>query len=133
MEQIILEKPVQLFVVRAEKFPEGVLKAHQALHSIIPFQRERRYFGLSRPEGSQIQYWAAAEVLPTDHTHSELERMKLESGDYTGKQIAGFRNQIEAIGQTFQELIRLPEIDPGGYCVEWYHEEDVTCMVRVIT
>jgi hypothetical protein len=39
---------------------------------------------------------------------------------------------IPAIGNTFQELLETPGIDPNGYCVEWYiNDKDVICMIRL--
>ncbi len=39
---------------------------------------------------------------------------------------------LPAIGNTFQQMIARPDIDPEGYCVEWYlSDKDVQCMVRL--
>ena len=41
-------------------------------------------------------------------------------------------NDIESINNAFKEMLSNPEIDPDGYCVEWYHtEKDVKCMIRL--
>ncbi len=39
---------------------------------------------------------------------------------------------IPQMGKLFQELCRDPELDPAGYCVEWYYNElDVKCFVKL--
>jgi len=39
---------------------------------------------------------------------------------------------LQSIGKAFHELISQPEIDPNGYCLEWYlNQSDVRCMVRL--
>ena len=40
---------------------------------------------------------------------------------------------ITAIAKAFQLLIAYPGIDPEGYCIEWYlNENDVRCMIRIV-
>jgi hypothetical protein len=38
-----------------------------------------------------------------------------------------------AIDRAFKELLEQPNLDPQGYCVEWYssNEESVKCMIRL--
>jgi len=41
---------------------------------------------------------------------------------------------IDSIGAAFNKLIQLSDIDPQGYCIEWYlSDKDVRCMVRVVS
>ena len=76
METIKLENDITVMYITAASFPAGVLAAHQKLHSLIPFSTERKYFGLSRPEGGdEIVYKAAAEVLES----GEAEKLNLET------------------------------------------------------
>ncbi len=76
MEKIRIEKDIRVFYVTAKSFPEGIQEAHQKLHSLIPFSKDRKYFGISRPEqGMGIVYRAAAEELE----QREAERLKLET------------------------------------------------------
>ncbi|MCW3121020.1 MAG: putative transcription activator, partial [Flavipsychrobacter sp.] len=58
----------------------------------------------------------------------------ISKGNYNEIVIRNFMQQIPAIGQAFQQLITQPDVDPDGYCIEWYvGENDVKCMVRVLT
>jgi hypothetical protein len=134
MEQFQLEKDLTVFYIQALSFPDGVLAAHQQLHAAVARTKDRRFFGLSRPEGkSGIVYRAAAEEL----LHGEGARLGYDSlvipnGNYSCITIPDFRKDIAAIGKVFQELTHLPGVDPNGYCVEWYlGENDVKCMIRM--
>ncbi|MCD6065761.1 MAG: putative transcription activator [Bacteroidetes bacterium] len=133
METFDLEKDIQVFCIRAASFPDGVLKAHQALHAKVPFTEGRKYFGISRPENGEILYRAAAEELEK----GELEQYGFESfvipkGKYVFRILKDFTKDISSIGRAFDELIHLPGIDPQGYCIEWYMGmNDVRCMVRL--
>lgn len=136
MEKTRLDKDIDLCCVKADTFPEGILMAHQTLHDKISFSSERKYFGLSRPEKGEFVYWAAAEVLGTDNLNVEkmgVELKTIQRGDYISLTISGYRKEVEAIGKAFDTLIAQPGIDPQGYCVEWYLEDNdtVKCMVRL--
>lgn len=134
METITLAKDTTVFYVTASSFPEGVLAAHQKLHSMIPFSTDRNYYAFSRPEkGSVITYRAAAEEkFPGEGATHHCETLVLKKGKYLAETVHDFMNNIPAIGQLFEKLISLPGLDPQGYCVEWYiNDKDVTCMIRL--
>ncbi|MEJ2880460.1 transcriptional regulator [Pedobacter sp. GR22-6] len=134
MEKITIATDIKVFCVDAESFPEGILKAHQKLHALVPFSEERKYFGVSRMENGGIIYKAAAEELqPGELAKHDLAPLILPSGEYQCILIRDFMKNIEAIGAAFEELTQLPDIDPQGYCLEWYvSDKDVRCMVRVV-
>jgi len=134
METIKLEYDIKVMYVTAASFPSGVLAAHQKLHSLIPFSTERKYFGLSRPEnGGDIVYKAAAEVLESGEVEKlNLEIITIKKGNYVSATLHDYMKDLPAIGNTFQQMIARPDIDPKGYCVEWYlSDKDVQCMVRL--
>jgi predicted transcriptional regulator YdeE len=135
METLTFDKDITVFYVTASSFPEGVMAAHQKLHSLIPFSTTRKYFGLSRPESSdnKIIYRAAAEQLEAGEAKKlNLDTIVLKKGRYTVITIRDYMKDIPAIGNAFQQLISLPDIDPQGYCVEWYvTDKEVKCMIRM--
>ncbi len=134
MEKIRIEKDINVFYVTAKSFPEGIQEAHQKLHSLIPFSNDRKYFGISRPEqGSGIIYRAAAEELEQGEAERfKLETLVLKKGDYMSITIKDYAKDIMSIDRAFKELLALPDLDPQGYCVEWYyHGKDVRCMIRL--
>ena len=134
METIQLEKDIPLLYLTAQAFPEGVTAAHQELHRRVPPSKERSYFGISRPEGRHIVYRAAAEQLhPGEAEQLGLTALTLRRGRYVSRFLPDFMQDVSAIGRNFQELLQHPDIDPQGYCVEWYGEDgkNVTLLVRL--
>jgi hypothetical protein len=134
MNHYTIEKEIPCWCVKAAGFPEGVLAAHQQLHAVFSFDEQRRFFGMSRPEGKdQIAYWAAVEIIDGDENKTQnMEKILIEAGQYYGTDITNFRKDIPAIGKTFQELVQHPQVAADGFCIEWYYNmNDVRCMVRL--
>lgn len=132
METIVVEKDINVHCVAAESFPEGILAAHQKLHALLPL-KERRYFGLSRPENGTIVYKAAAEAVEMDKGKSiDCELYFIKNGRYRCITVLNYMEDLQGIGKAFEKLISDPDIDPNGYCIEFYYnEKDVKCMVRL--
>lgn len=129
----MVDKDIKVFYITATSFPQGILGAHEKLHSLIPFSTERKYFGVSRPENGAIVYRAAAEEI----NEGEAERLQcktlvLKKGSYISLILNDYMKDLPAIERTFKQLLSHPGIDPQGYCVEWYlNNKDVKCMVRL--
>ncbi len=133
MDNFILEDEIKVLCVTATSFPDGVQKAHETLHSLVSFTNGRKLFGLSRPENGIIVYKASAEEKQ-DGEGATLgcETIVIKSGQYICVTVLDFMKNIPAIGKAFQELLTNPDLDPEGYCVEWYlNEKDVKCMIRL--
>jgi hypothetical protein len=133
MESTQIEKDIKLFCIIADSFPEGILDAHKKLHSIIPFTTSRRYFGISRPEQGVIVYRAAAEEIEADKGKEfGCEPFTIIKGNYVSITILDYIKDPQLIFKAFEKLTEHPDIDPNGYCVEWYYnDKDVKCMVRL--
>ena len=134
METIQIDKDIRVLYITAISFPDGVMAAHQQLHALLPNATQRRLFGLSRPEnGGEIIYKAAAEELhPGEAEELKCGSMIIKKGNYACITINNYMKDIPAINNAFQQLTALPDIDPQGYCVEWYlNDKDVKCMVRI--
>jgi hypothetical protein len=134
MTQTILEKDIQIICIKATSFPAGVMQAHDKLHALVPKNKDRRYFGLSRPEGNAgIVYKAATEELePGEAKKLNCESLIIPKGSYNSILITDFMKDVQSIGKAFEKLLHQPNIDPQGYCVEEYlNEKDVLCMVRM--
>ena len=134
MEKYILDKDINTICVKASSFPEGVMEAHNTLHALLSNEPDRKYFGISRPEGNNgIIYKAAAEELHDGEAEKlNLETFVIKKGNYTSIFIPDFMKDIPAIGKAFQELLANPEIDHNGACIECYiNDKDVRCMVRL--
>ena len=133
MENYNLEKDIKVFCITAKSFPEGVLEAHQSLHSLVPYSSDRKYFGISRPENGVIIYKSAAEELEKGELSKHgLEEFIIKKGNYISIVIKDFMKNIPAIGNTFKELTAHKGIDPNGYCIELYKNDDeLRCMVKL--
>lgn len=134
MDIITMERDVVAVYMTAASFPDGILDAHQRLHRIVPFSTERRYYGISRPEkGGDIVYRSAAEILsPNEPEQFNLPTIVLKKGRYRRIIIENYIHDLPSIGKAFDAMLAHPDIDPKGYCLEWYITgKDVHCMVRL--
>ena len=135
METLKLDNDIKVFYVTAETFPEGIPDATNKLHQLFPFSKERKIFGLSRPENNgKIVYRAAAEELePGEAEKFNCETLIIKKGKYVSLVVNDFREDVLSIDRAFKQLLKAPNLDPQGYCVEWYanDKEAVTCMIRL--
>ncbi len=132
MEKYILANDIRVFYVTATSFPEGILKAYQTLHGLLPDTAGRKFYGISRPEGKgKIIYKAAVEEsYPGEAEKLGCEIFVIRKGTFISEVLTGWRDNEAIVGQTFQKLIAYPEVDPAGYCVEIYTgENEMRCMV----
>lgn len=135
MEKFSLKDDIKVFYVTAKSFPQGISAATEKLHSLFPFSKERKIFGLSRPENnSGIVYRAAVEEMYDGEAEKvDCETLTIPKGEYVAITVSDFRKDIMSIDRAFQKLLKEPNIDPQGYCVEWYasDKEEVMCMIRL--
>lgn len=133
IEIINIDKDIKVFCKLAKSFPDGILEAHEKLHSLFPFTVERKYFGISRPENGVIVYKAAAEELEQDKEKKfNYESMIIKKGKYRCLTILEYTKDPQSIGNAFDILTSYSDIDPNGYCIEWYYsEQNVKCMIRL--
>lgn len=134
METTTLDQDIKVLYVTATSFAEGIMDAHNRLHTLVPPAPGRRYFGLSRPEGNGIVYRAAAEEMHAGEAELyNCETLLILKGQYITIDIADYAKDIPAIGAAFSTLLVHGGIDhEDGYCVEWYrNDKDVRCMVRL--
>ena len=131
MDSFILGEDIEVVCLKATSFPDGIRSAHENLHRELPFNENRRYFGISRrDENGVVEYKAAAELLLTDRV-PRLQKFTIKGGSYNTYYINNYREKIGAIADCFKLLLGQDEIDPDGYCIEWYiGQNDVKCMVR---
>lgn len=132
-KELTIESDVIVYRLRAASFPEGVGAAHMKLHSLVDLDPQRQYFGISRPEGNDgIVYWSAAtELIPAELSRHGLEKFIIEAGVYKYVDVHLFMENISDIGNAFKLLTSLPDIDPAGYCLEWYGDKDCRCMIKI--
>ncbi|HUR31277.1 MAG TPA: hypothetical protein VMZ69_07575 [Saprospiraceae bacterium] len=132
MEDYNLEEDIPVICVVAESFPDGVKATHQKLHSLAPYANERKYFAISwgKPDGS-IHYQAAVNILTPEENNLEgTVPFTIRKGKYQMIIVKNYMQDLDSIGRTFKELLTVEDLDPEGYCLEWYlSDKEVRCMV----
>lgn len=132
MEIYHLTVGLNILYVTADAFPEGIEAAFDKLKRILSDGGTRTLFGISKPERGQIVYKAGAlENDPKEARHYHLPTFTLEKGDYLCETIGNWESNVPEIGDIFMKLLKDPRLDPATYCIEWYKEADVMCMVKI--
>ncbi len=132
MEYYTLEQDIEVMALPADEFPAGILNAHRRLHAMLKGDTARQYFGISHPvPGGEIRYMAAATAEPAEKAQlSETEAFTIRRGIYLMKTLKNFAQNPADIAEAFRELTSAPNIDPQGYCLEWFfNDSDCRCMV----
>jgi hypothetical protein len=132
-EKFKLENDIKVFCVEAKSFPDGILEAHQKLHSLVPLSEERKYFGISwwGEDGNIIYNSAAEELVKNELSKHGLKEFIIPKGDYLYITVKDFMQNIPAIGEAFEELTPDTSIDPKGVCIEWYlPANECRCMMK---
>lgn len=130
MENYTFQKDVATYCVTAESFPEGIANAHEQLQTLLPKNDRRNFFGISWPDKNGIIIYKAAAEIMEGESMPGLETFVIKNGPYNAFYINDYQKHPESISQAFELLIKQHEVDPNGYCLEWYiNEHDVKCMV----
>jgi hypothetical protein len=134
IEKYNLKRDIKTFYVTSTSFPEGISDAFKKLRALLPKSTERFFFGISCPnEKGEIIYLAAVEEF-YDGEGEELNcpSLILKQGNYLSCMIENYESKMESIGAMFATILKHPNIDPHGYCVEMYlGDKDVRCAVRL--
>ena len=140
MEKFKLDRDIELFCVKADSFPDGIIPAHEKLAVITKAGRSRNHYGISYWYDNNNLYMAAAEFTKgKEAIPVGCETYTLKKGNYISIYIADFATDISQIGKSFEQLLADPGIDENGCCAECYLPEgsdiatakDVRCMVRL--
>jgi len=119
--------------IPAESFPEGIQPAFDKLEDRLFSKNNRALFGISWPDQQgKILYKAAAEEkYDGEGKIHELETFTIKKGTYISELIEDYKNKLPLIGTIFRQLLNHPELDTNSYCLEWYKDNDVLCMVKL--
>lgn len=132
MDSFNLTEDINVMYVEAKSFPEGIERAFIQLHVITPEKERRRFFGISwQGADGKITYYAACdEMEPGEADKLGLKTYTIKNGPYNSFYIQDFMEDTFAIKRAFDLLLEQHEVDPDGYCLEWYiGDNDVKCMV----
>lgn len=134
IEKYELKNDISVMFVEAVSFPFGIKEAFKKLESILMEKDNRTFFGISNADkNGKIIYKAAAwEKYEGEGSSYGLETFRIKKGVYIGELIRDFKNNIQMIGNTFQKLLKDPQLDKSSYCLEWYKgSDDVLCLVKL--
>lgn len=133
MEKYELINDILVMNFPAQSFPEGILPAFEKLESKLDSYNDRIFFGISWPDkNGKIMYKAAAgEKYRGEAKVYELDTFTIRKGTYITKLIKDYKKNISQVGIVFQQLLQHPQLDTNAYCLEWYKDHDVFCMVKL--
>jgi len=135
MEKYFIDKDIKVFYVTATTFPEGVGGAFKKLLSLFPGADKRTLYGISYPDrNGRIIYRAAVEEsFPGEGGQNGCETFLIKKGTYLSELLIDWKKDESIVGRTFQELLKHPDLDKNGYCLEIYpNEKDVRCLVPLL-
>lgn len=126
-----LQGPISCYCVRAENFPMDAKAAHQRLHSMVRFDPDREYMGLSRfRSDGNLEYLAACTELTSGELESlGLEKIEIPAGSYLCSDLDDYMNRIDQIGVLFAELCQDLRFNREAWAIEWYRQNICSCMV----
>jgi hypothetical protein len=134
MEIFSIENDLKTVCITADSFPAGIHAAHDKIRSLAPASRERNYFGVSRPDKNGVIIYKAAttELFDGELSGLDLEEFTIPRGKYALIHLHNFRENISSIASAFEQIIHSQPIDPNGFCLEWYLDDDnVRCMIKL--
>lgn len=136
MEPYKIESDIKAMYLSASKFPNDVPDTYTKLEQTITNKTERRYFGFSHPDkAGVIQYKACAEILHENEAKEYgIETITIKAGQYASLFIKNHFDDGNNIPNAFAKLLKHPQLDPKGYCLEIYKnftDPDVLCLVPV--
>jgi len=134
MQTTSINQNITLACITATSFPAGVPQAHQQIQTIFPNSSQRRIYGISRPnEQGIIVYKAGIEIsAPNEAIVLGLETFVIPSGTYQVIAVKDYQHNLGAIQEAFQVLTAHPDIDPDGYCIEYYpNDKDLECWFKL--
>lgn len=133
MENYTLHRDIHLLTVQATSFPQGVKTAFEKLLQTDPSFRTRATYGISHGSKNGIVYWAAVEEADTMEAQKHnLGSYTIRTGTYAMEHVEHYMENQSAIQQAFDRLLKHPNLDRAGECIEYYlNDEVVRCMVRL--
>lgn len=133
MENLTLNKEIQIVCIKATSFPDGIIAAYKKLEQVVDV-KGRTVYGISHGSDTGIHYWACAEARSANEAAAlGLESYTIKKGTYVSETLKDFIGNEHLIGGIFEKLLTHPQLDETGECIEWYKSEnEVTCMVRII-
>jgi len=132
-KEINLESDLDLICVRAKSFPQGIEDAFTTLENKIPTRKDRECYGIYEKNQDGVTYRAAMLKKSDDEdVRYSLENYTMRRGKFLGVKINNWKNNMEKIGRTFDEMFEDERVEKNSPSIEAYKGmNDVICMVRI--
>ncbi len=133
MQQLRLDKEIQVFGFPVKSFPEGIDQAFETLIQKVPGGFSRSFFGICQMTDQGLVYYVAAEERdPGEADRLKLERLIVEKATYAVKKIEDWRTKTQTINNVFHELLKGEKVNKNKPSVEWYkNEHEMLCMIQL--
>jgi hypothetical protein len=130
MDIIHLPHDIQLVMLQAASFPEGIQEAFDTLRKMLTDIPTQTYYGVSHGDANgRIIYYAAASLTDPAQVVPGTQAMTIRKGDFITSAVRQWRENIPAITTTFDALMQHPDIDQAGYCLEEYGCDTMRCFI----
>jgi hypothetical protein len=108
--------------------------AFSTLNAKLAGDNNRQLYGISHPapNGVIIYRAAAQEAYPGEGKEKGLEIFLIRKGTYISLYLTDWKKDEVNIGRSFGKLLAYPGIDPNGYCLEIYNDNNVRCLVPLL-
>lgn len=131
MDSFTFQEDLPVICITATGGRDGGADAMATLRNRLPENERRQFFGIFWPGRDGGTYKAAASTFDSDGDALEgLGHFTIRNGPYNGFYIKDYKSQPGTVAKAFDLLRGEHEVDPDGYCLEWFvNDEDVKCMV----
>jgi hypothetical protein len=117
----ILFGPVNLVGCKAKSFPEGISEAWNELESQLPTKSGRKFYGLTIPVHSQIEYYAC--VIPQKNESLNGKWFQIERGKFARVKLLNWKQHTDKISVIIDQLIQVYHPDMKAISLEYYKSE----------
>ena len=115
---------LRLMVTRADEFPAGIKAAWNRLESRLSSPKGRKFYGVTRCEGSQLAYFAGVVAEGDEEVAAlGLPTIMVKGGEYARAKLLDWPNHTDQIGQILGELMRDFPMDPNEPTLECYRSQ----------
>lgn len=130
MDSHTFQEDTPVFCLTSPNGRQGIDEAMTALKSLLPADGRRHFYGIFWPGRDGGTFKVAASRLDSDPEAEHLGTFIIQNGPYNSFYLTDYRSQPGLVEKTFEILRGQHEVDPEGYCLEWYvNEHDVKCLV----
>lgn len=134
MKEYTITEDIKTLCFKATSFPMGVMDSFKTMHNTIPDAYGRVNYGISQGNAQGgINYMAAVPQKEDNEAQRyNCDTFTIKAGKYISKELKDIKGNETQFATAFQELLKHPDVDPNGYCLEIYGDDNTaTCLVKL--